>query len=88
MTLFKQTKRAKMASEKQTTDLHTRRMFISESSIKNHKYPFYDSNHSNEKNHLKVILMFLGGLGRNQPRQRMIYPAGTSSAPSGFLYRL
>ncbi len=30
----------------------------------------------------------LGGLERNQARQRMIYPAGTGSEPDGFLYRL
>jgi hypothetical protein len=37
-----------MASEKQTIDLHTRRIFISESFIKNHQYPFYDSKHLNK----------------------------------------
>jgi len=37
-------------------------MFISEGSIKDHNYPFYDSNDINE-NHPKVVLVFLGGRG-------------------------
>ena len=45
-------------------------MVISEGSIKDHNYPFYDSNDTNE-NHPKVVLVFLGGPGRNRPGPRM-----------------
>ncbi len=40
---------------------------------------------TNKKNHLKVVLVFLDGLGRNRPGLRMPYSVGANSAPAGLL---